>query len=146
MSITIHRYSYMRLYIVKLLMKIWFYSINHDTSGASTFLVIWTMHCIIYSFHKLFTIIIYTKAGLCPVIREWYKSWIAKQYLVLHKLDQTIWLKVHHIRRLMETLPSSAIKVKISLDGAKYSRTSNFCILSFTVLGGDEFSQSSTYT
>jgi len=35
------------------------------------------------------------------------------------------------------------IKVKISLDGAKYSRTSNFCILSFTILGEDEFSQSS---
>jgi len=32
------------------------------------------------------------------------------------------------------------------MDGAKYSRASNFCILSFTILDGDEFNQASMYT
>ncbi|XP_065887713.1 uncharacterized protein [Dysidea avara] len=51
------------------------------------------------------------------------------------------------IRKLLNKDPTrfttNKVKVKISLDGAKYSRTSNFCILSFTVLcGGREFNQS----
>jgi len=37
------------------------------------------------------------------------------------------------------------IRIKISMDGAKYSRAANFCIFSFTVLDGDEFNQASMY-
>ena len=38
---------------------------------------------------------------------------------------------------------NNKIRIKISLDGANYSRSSNFCILSFAVLCGGELNQSS---